>query len=58
VGAIAAAKFLEVFTDGHSRWAHIDMAAMAFADSEFSSMKSATAYGVKLLTDFFKKFEK
>lgn len=49
-GAITAAKFLEVFIDGHTNWAHLDIAGMAFGDSEFGSMKSATAYGVRLLT--------
>jgi len=48
-GAIVAAKFLEVFTDEHPRWAHLDIAGTAFADSEFGTMKSATAYGVRLL---------
>lgn len=52
MGAIVAAKFLEVFTEKHPAWAHLDMAAMAFADSEFSSMRAATAWGVRLLTDF------
>lgn len=49
-GAITAAKFLELFIDGHPNWAHLDIAGTAFGDSEFSSMKSATAYGVRLLT--------
>ncbi len=49
-GAITAAKFLELFIDGHSKWAHLDIAGMAFGDSEFGSMKSSTAYGVRLLT--------
>lgn len=53
-GAITAAKFLEVFIDGHSNWAHLDIAGMAFGDSEFSSMKSATAYGVRLLTSWLR----
>ncbi|RDB06258.1 leucyl aminopeptidase [Runella aurantiaca] len=48
-GAIVAAKFLEVFTEEHPRWAHLDIAGTAFADSEFGTMKSATAYGVRLL---------
>ncbi|MCU0341554.1 MAG: leucyl aminopeptidase [Spirosomaceae bacterium] len=49
-GAIVAAKFLEVFTENHPAWVHLDIAGTAFADSEFASMKSATAYGVRLLT--------
>jgi len=54
-GAISAAKFLEVFIDGHTSWAHLDIAGVAFNDSEFSSQRSATAYGVRLITDFCKK---
>ncbi len=49
-GAITAAKFLEVFIDGHTNWAHLDIAGLAFGDSEFTKMKSATAFGVRLLT--------
>lgn len=54
-GAINAAKFLEVFTDEHPAWAHLDIAGTAFGDSEFGSMKSATGYGVRLLLDYLKK---
>jgi leucyl aminopeptidase len=48
-GAITAAKFLEEFIDGHTKWAHLDIAGVAFGDSEYGSMKSSTGYGVKLL---------
>lgn len=48
-GAISAAKFLEVFVEEHPAWAHLDIAGVAFGDSEFASQKSATAYGVRLL---------
>jgi leucyl aminopeptidase len=51
-GAITAAKFLEEFIEGHPNWVHLDIAGVAFGDSEFGSMKSATGYGVRLLTDF------
>lgn len=54
-GAITAAKFLEFFIDGHTNWAHLDIAGLAFGDSEFAKMKSATAYGVNLLTAFLRK---
>ncbi len=54
-GAINAAKFLEVFTNDHKAWAHLDVAGTAFGDSEFGSMKSATGYGVRLLLDFISK---
>ncbi len=55
-GAITAAKFLEFFIDGHTNWAHLDIAGLAFGDSEFAKMKSATAYGVNLLTAFLRKY--
>ncbi len=48
-GAITAAKFLEMFTGNHAAWAHMDIAGVAVADSEFSSQKSATGFGVRLL---------
>ena len=51
-GAIGAAKFLEAFIEGHPAWAHLDIAGVAFNDSEFSSQKSATAFGVRLLLDY------
>ena len=54
-GAITAAKFLEFFIDSHANWAHLDIAGLAFGDSEFAKMKSATAYGVNLLTAFLRK---
>ena len=51
-GAISAAKFLEVFTENHPAWAHLDIAGTAFTDSEFASMKSASGFGVRLLVDW------
>ena len=51
-GAISAAKFLEFFTDKHPKWAHMDIAGVAFGDAEFYTQKTATAFGVRLLTDF------
>jgi leucyl aminopeptidase len=54
-GAITAAKFLEAFTLEHASWAHLDIAGMAFGDSEYGSMKSATAYGVSLIYQFLKE---
>jgi leucyl aminopeptidase len=51
-GAITAAKFLEVFTHEHPAWAHLDIAGVAFGDSEFSKTKTGTAYGVSLLLKF------
>jgi leucyl aminopeptidase len=48
-GAITAAKFLEIFIQGHPSWAHMDIAGVAVSDSEYSTQKSATAFGVRLL---------
>ena len=53
-GAIVAAKFLEAFTENHPAFAHLDIAGTAFADSEFASMRSATAFGIRLLVQFLK----
>ncbi|MEN2282522.1 leucyl aminopeptidase family protein [Algoriphagus sp. SE2] len=51
-GAITAAKFLEAFIHEHKKWAHLDIAGVAFGDSEFSKTKSGTAFGVGLLLKF------
>ena len=55
-GAITAAKFLEFFIDKHPNWAHLDIAAMAMVTSELGSQRTATAYGVRLLTEFLENF--
>jgi len=54
-GAIAAGKFLEFFIKDHPKWAHMDIAGVAFGDSEYSKMKSATGYGVRLLVEYMKR---
>jgi leucyl aminopeptidase len=54
-GAISAAKFLEVFTDKHPAWVHLDIAGVAFSDGEFSAQRSATGYGIRLITAFLEK---
>ena len=48
-GAITAAKFLEAFIHEHPAWAHLDIAGVAYGDSEFAKTKTGTAYGVSLL---------
>ena len=53
-GAITAAKFLEAFTQEHPKWAHLDIAGVAFGDSEYAKMKSASGYGVRLLIAYMK----
>ena len=50
--AINAAKFLEIFTEKHPSWAHLDIAGVAFAAGEFSLDRSATGFGIRLLTCF------
>lgn len=52
-GAIMAAKFLEHFIGGHPSWAHLDIAGVAFGDTEFGKHKNATGYGVRLLVESF-----
>ena len=53
-GSISAAKFLEFFTNNHPAWAHLDIAGMAFADTEFGSQKNATGFGIRLLIDYLR----
>ena len=57
-GAITAAKFLEFFIDNHTSWAHLDIAAMAIVASELGTHRTATAYGVRLLTEFVDSFSR
>jgi leucyl aminopeptidase len=51
-GAITAAKFLQSFIGEHQHWAHMDIAGVAFGDSEYTSQKSATGFGIRLLIDY------
>lgn len=53
-GASAAAKFLEAFTESHKNWMHLDIAGVSFGDSPYSKMKSASGYGVQLVTNYIK----
>jgi leucyl aminopeptidase len=57
-GAITAAKFLEAFTSEHKNWTHLDIAGVAFTDSEFGKMRTATAYGVRLLYNYIQQLIK
>lgn len=52
-GAITAAKFLQAFTHEHPAWAHLDIAGVAFSDTEFAKTKTGTAFGVSLLLRYF-----
>lgn len=51
-GAITAGKFLEVFTENHPAWAHLDIAGTAFGDTEFGNQKNGTGFGIRLLIDW------
>jgi leucyl aminopeptidase len=53
-GAINAAKFLEAFTESHKNWMHLDIAGVSFGDSKYSKMKSASGFGVQLITNYIK----
>ena len=53
-GAINAAKFLEAFTEDHPNWMHLDIAGVSFGDSSYAKMKSASGYGIQLITEFIK----
>ncbi len=53
-GASTAAKFVQFFTDNHPKWAHLDIAGVAFSDSEYTKQKAGTAFGVNLLVEYLK----
>lgn len=53
-GASTAAKFIQYFTDNHPNWAHMDIAGVAFGDSEFHSKKAGTAFGVNLIVEYLR----
>lgn len=51
-GSITAAQFLQRFAED-AKWAHLDIAGVAWADKELPVMeKGATAFGVRLLDRF------
>ena len=53
-GSATAAVFLENFTGGNKKWAHIDIAGVdtATENNIFGKRNFATGFGVKLLIDF------
>jgi len=54
-GTIVAAVFLEQFVEGVP-WAHIDIAATAFADKETPlGPRGATGFGVRLLVEYLRR---
>jgi len=54
-GATNAAQFLESFTEDHKNWMHLDIAGVSFGASPYAKMKSASGYGIQLITEFIKK---
>ncbi len=56
-GGIVAAKFLESFTEEHKKWVHLDIAGMAFGDSEYANMKCASGYGIRLMLEYIKSLQ-
>ncbi len=52
-GSITAAQFLKRFVNDGVKWAHLDIAGMAWADKDGPVWgKGATGYGVRLLDRF------
>lgn len=56
-GVSASAKFIEHFTEGYP-WAHLDIAAVAWADGDGNALipRGASGYGVRLLIELAAKF--
>ncbi len=56
-GVGSSATFLKHFVD-YPAWAHVDMAGMAFdiPDTPYIPAKSATGFGVRLLTEFVRRW--
>ncbi|WP_179338883.1 leucyl aminopeptidase family protein [Winogradskyella ludwigii] len=54
-GATNAAQFLESFIEDHKNWMHLDIAGVSFGASPYAKMKSASGYGIQLITEFIKK---
>ncbi len=50
------AKFLENLFEGHSNWAHLDIAGVAFGNVGYAKDKAATGYGVQLLADLIENY--
>jgi len=52
-GSITAAQFIQRFVENGVRWAHIDMAGMAWSDKQSATYdKGATGFGVRLLDEY------
>ncbi len=56
-GSVTAAKFLEKFIDGHTNWAHIDIAGPSFVPTKGAGkVNGGTGFGVGLLVELLKKW--
>jgi leucyl aminopeptidase len=52
-GSITAAQFIQRFVENGVKWAHIDMAGMAWSDKAGATYdKGATGFGVRLLDEY------
>ncbi len=57
-GSITAAQFLKRFV-GQTKWAHLDIAGVAWkGKGDALAVKGATGYGVRLLNELVRKYEK
>ncbi len=57
-GSITAAQFLKRFV-GDTKWAHLDIAGVAWkGKGDAMAVKGATGYGVRLLNELVKTYEK
>jgi leucyl aminopeptidase len=54
-GASTAAAFLSQFVGGLERWAHLDIAGVAYARSEDGRGSAATGFGVASLVDWLRR---
>jgi leucyl aminopeptidase len=55
-GSITAAHFIQRFVENGVKWAHIDMAGMAWSDKVSATYdKGATGFGVRLLDEYVSK---
>ena len=53
---IVAAKFLEQFIENHPKWAHLDIAGVAFGNVGYAKEKAAPGFGVQLLADLIENY--
>jgi leucyl aminopeptidase len=52
-GSITAAQFIKRFIDDEVKWAHLDIAGMAWSDKPSNTFdKGATGFGVRLIDQF------